>query len=251
MLLLTLLFMALGLSAHAQAPASASRNNTVVSSASASPRVTSSSRITSSDSSAFAVATSTSNATADTTQITMPFMNTVTSAMAGSVVAADACETTYAFRCTDIAGCNGLSVSVTATIGPSNVEMALTTTTAGIVIVGWQSCSFSGSNHAVCAYSDTINNAMTTTRTAGVSTITGASSVWVGTVSITAGASKIAAVTGTCSQTPSPGTAQGGSQVSSQTSRAAAPAATAAVGLVKVLVAPVAAVAMAAAGGMF
>jgi len=165
-------------------------------------------------------ATTTAAAAMSSTNATLPFFNSVTSGMAGSVVAVSGCDTTYQMSCTDAACSSDFDVTLTATINPSAYQYALSGTLNGVSVTGTQSCSLKGTKKAHCTEVVTSyhsNSAHTTALTKGYG-------INQGKVLMTAGIDKLASATA-CT-------------VASQAAAAATPL----VDVYKVLVVPAAAV---------
>ncbi|KAK4555321.1 hypothetical protein LTR86_007618 [Recurvomyces mirabilis] len=163
------------------------------------------------------------------TTVTLLALGSVTSGLAGSVVAATPCgETTYALTCTDTDVCDGYRLTFAATAGPTDYKITYDTSTAGATGSVAESCSLDGTTKAVCAATVSLSAGGKHTQTKTTSTLTG-TQISYAQYPMTAGANLLASGSASCT-------------VSSQ---AAAP--TAALDVYKVLVVPAAAAAVAAA----
>ncbi|KAK3066932.1 hypothetical protein LTR53_016496 [Teratosphaeriaceae sp. CCFEE 6253] len=147
---------------------------------------------------AFAQSTTTlATSAAGTTATATVLIGTITGGLAGSIVSADGCATTYAFSCTDSAEC-GAAPSFSVTEGPTMYMFSYSTSTAGAKGTYAESCSLSGSSYAVCAATLSLSAQGTSTKTSTSTTLTG-SQLHYGQFAITAGAEKLVRA-GSCTQ---------------------------------------------------
>ncbi|TKA69897.1 hypothetical protein B0A55_07529 [Friedmanniomyces simplex] len=146
----------------------------------------------------------------------------ITGGLAGSVVSANPCATTYAFACTDDDTCDGRTWTYSLTKGLSTYEVQYSSSAQGTKGTAHEVCQMHGSYYAVCT--ETIRLSYDGTKTAMVTTMTASGTeLTYGQFPITAGVEKVAQVTGVC-------TASGNAAVGRET-----------VEVLKVLMLPVAA----------
>lgn len=121
----------------------------------------------------------------------------ITLSIAGSIISADNCDTTYRFTCTNEAVCNGRTWAYTLTKGLSTYNVRYTTSTDGTKAEASELCLMHGSYSAVCT--ETVSYSFSGTKT--VTTITTSASgdqLAYGQFPITAGTQKLAKATGVC-----------------------------------------------------
>lgn len=127
----------------------------------------------------------------------------LTTGIAASVVAADACDTTYQLVCTDTLVCYGESVTFTVTANPTEFHYSSSTELSGLHGVAQQSCSIDNEgSSAVCSLGVSVSSADTSTSIQTTTTATGEDFVF-GQYPITAGAEKLPASTASCTATDS------------------------------------------------
>ncbi|KAK3642045.1 hypothetical protein LTR56_010916 [Elasticomyces elasticus] len=165
----------------------------------------------------------------DSSRVTATVLaGTLTEGLAGSIIDANPCDTTYAFACTEGGDdCDGRDWTYYLTKGLSTYQIEYTSSSQGTKGTAYEFCSMHGSFSAVCT--ETIRLSYNGTRSETATTITASGTdLTYGEFPITAGAHKLAKATGIC-------TTSGNAAV-----------ATGSVELLKVIVVPAAAVAMAA-----
>ncbi|KAK4553322.1 hypothetical protein LTR86_009622 [Recurvomyces mirabilis] len=131
--------------------------------------------------------------------VTMPFLNSWSSALAASIIAADACQTTMALQCADASACPGLTGTIMATGGPNWYEHNFTTLTNNQATPISESCTFIA-GQATCKdiFQYSLSGA-----TASANTTTATMTYSNGTIRVTGGQDKIQAVMGSCTSTHS------------------------------------------------
>ncbi|KAK0343447.1 hypothetical protein LTR91_021561 [Friedmanniomyces endolithicus] len=121
----------------------------------------------------------------------------ITAGLAGSVVSANPCATTYAFACTDTAVCDSHTWTYSLTKGLSTYQLQYSSSALGTVGTAYEECSMHGSCYAVCT--ETQELSYDGMRTAVVTTVTASGSqLSYGLFPITSGAEKLAQATGVC-----------------------------------------------------
>ncbi|KAK0847328.1 hypothetical protein LTS02_014500 [Friedmanniomyces endolithicus] len=119
----------------------------------------------------------------------------ITAGLAGSVVSANPCATTYAFACTDTAVCDSHTWTYSLTKGLSTYQLQYSSSALGTVGTAYEECSMHGSCYAVCT--ETQELSYDGMRTAVVTTVTASGSqLSYGLFPITSGAEKLAQATG-------------------------------------------------------
>ncbi|KAK1822750.1 hypothetical protein LTR12_002889 [Friedmanniomyces endolithicus] len=121
----------------------------------------------------------------------------ITAGLAGSIVSANPCATTYAFACTDTAVCDSHTWTYSLTKGLSTYQLQYSSSALGTRGTAYEECSMHGSYYVVCT--ETQELSYDGTKTAVVTTVTASGSqLLYGLFPITSGAEKLAQATGVC-----------------------------------------------------
>ncbi|KAK3670464.1 hypothetical protein LTR78_009705 [Recurvomyces mirabilis] len=123
--------------------------------------------------------------------VTVPFLTSWSTALAASIISADACQTTMALQCADASACPGLTGTIMASAGPSWYEHNFTALTSNQATSISESCTFI-TGQATCK--EIAQYSLSATASANTTTPTMSYSN--GTIRVTGGQDKILAVMG-------------------------------------------------------
>ncbi|KAI5359306.1 hypothetical protein Slin15195_G069340 [Septoria linicola] len=166
---------------------------------------------------AFAQSTTSAPSAGEAETTITALFGTVTSGFAGSVVSANACETTLALACTatDVPLCEEIpDLTATVVLGPTAYEFIYATSTLGGIVTIAQSCDLEGPSGsftaASCTASLDVSAAGVATATTVTTSITDSAEFMYAPIPITAGASLLPSAGASCSATADSGAAPTG-----------------------------------------